>query len=806
MTVRTIEYLLGKFGAGKYPGSADYVDLIDTLADDRNAVYFSATAPEDTGANPLWFNTSTNILSVYSNAAWSNIDLSLKAPLASPTFTGTVTIPAGSAITGVPYLATANTFTTSPQQINAATSAVGLIVRANATTPGDLQQWQNSSGTVLGRIDSTGGIRPNFLATNSIYDASDTAPYLIFGSNTLTLNTRNASYKGLVVKGTASQTANLQEWQNSAGTVLVSINNGGSLTLANSGANGIGGLSAGVMWYVVSGSSGYRPLVVQAATSQSGNLTTWQNSSGTALSGISPIGQSFVQTTAPITASAVSQAITAVSFTSTTATYTFSATVQTISIGEYVTVFGITPSGYNGTYQVTAVATVSAGTSYSFTVANTTNATVTVGTGYFFPSASLSISTQNKAHTGLIIKAVSGQTASVMEIQNSSGNPVTWWDSAGGMTASQAVVSTLYSGGFMNTGTLGYFNATTFNAAVSPVVVRGAASQTADLQQWQNSSGTVLSYITSAGSLRAPFLADINGNGAFIQMNSGGAVLVNTRTASIVGFVVRGQTSQTADLQQWQNVGGTVNASMTVDGNLNVNYIQVGLNAGIVVGGSYVIRTNYGSNNSINIGNGVAQQTAAQVQVTNSAAGIVGLIVKGAASQTANLQEWQDSAGTVQASISPAGKVTAGDGGFIGSSSFGVANNPVISVVFMQPRNSTTDLGLVIRQNGSSTADLQQWQDSAGTVMSKIVSNGSAYFVALQNSNGQNVARFDANRNLGLVTSGGGSYGGGGGVIYIGNAGTVPSTDPTSGGILYVEGGALKFRGSSGTITTIAPA
>jgi hypothetical protein len=65
MTVRTIEYLLLKFGAGKSPGSSEYVDLIDTLADDRNAVYFSGTAPADVEANPLWFNTSTNVLSVY---------------------------------------------------------------------------------------------------------------------------------------------------------------------------------------------------------------------------------------------------------------------------------------------------------------------------------------------------------------------------------------------------------------------------------------------------------------------------------------------------------------------------------------------------------------------------------------------------------------------------------------------------------------------------------------------------------------------------------------------------------------------
>lgn len=50
------------------------------------------------------------------------------------------------------------------------------------------------------------------------------------------------------------------------------------------------------------------------------------------------------------------------------------------------------------------------------------------------------------------------------------------------------------------------------------------------------------------------------------------------------------------------------------------------------------------------------------------------------------------------------------------------------------------------------------------------------------------------------------SVGAGVGVLFIANAGTVPSTNPTGGGILYTEGGALKFRGSSGTITTVGAA
>ena len=50
------------------------------------------------------------------------------------------------------------------------------------------------------------------------------------------------------------------------------------------------------------------------------------------------------------------------------------------------------------------------------------------------------------------------------------------------------------------------------------------------------------------------------------------------------------------------------------------------------------------------------------------------------------------------------------------------------------------------------------------------------------------------------------SFGGGQAVIFIGNATTVPTTNPAAGGILYVSSGALVYRGSSGTVTTIAAA
>ena len=43
-------------------------------------------------------------------------------------------------------------------------------------------------------------------------------------------------------------------------------------------------------------------------------------------------------------------------------------------------------------------------------------------------------------------------------------------------------------------------------------------------------------------------------------------------------------------------------------------------------------------------------------------------------------------------------------------------------------------------------------------------------------------------------------------VLWIGNAGTVPSANANNGGLLYVSAGALTWRGSSGTVTVLGPA
>lgn len=101
------------------------------------------------------------------------------------------------------------------------TTTVPITVRAITSQTSALQQWQNSSSTVVGSI-STGGFI-NF------------SGYGTFGSTTqastvgVQIEIINAAHKGLVIKAQSSQTANLQEWQNNAGTTLSWIDKDGRI-------------------------------------------------------------------------------------------------------------------------------------------------------------------------------------------------------------------------------------------------------------------------------------------------------------------------------------------------------------------------------------------------------------------------------------------------------------------------------------------------------------------------------------------------------------------------------------------------
>ncbi len=483
-------------------------------------------------------STELNYVDGVTSAIQTQIDA--KAPLASPTFTGTVTIPANSAITGVPYLATANTFTGGVQQITTANAeTIGLIVKGTESQTANLQEWHNFDGTVRASLRNTGALNLGTLITG-------TQLSVIPINNTTT---------GIVVKGATSQSNDLQQWQNNAGTTIASISSVGSLTVASnitqsaSGRTFIGGAADyGAFLNVNTPTATRQGLVVRANASQSANIQEWQNSSGTVLSGINAAGQIYSGTTTSIDGSTTT-AITSAAYTSATvAVFTYGGT-SLVQAGQRVTVASVTGGTYNGTWTVTAV------TSTTFTVLGSGFTDVAGTGGTFTLSAVGSFVAGTAAITPIVVRGAAAQTANLQEWQDSTANPLGWVNFGGGIRGAS-------------------FRTTTMNAVTAPLallststttpvaIMRALASQTANIQEWQNSSGTILANVSSSGGFTVPSLTvsgDFTVNGTTTNINTTNLVVEDKN-------IVLGDTTTPTDITA---DGGGITLKGTTDKTFN---------------------------------------------------------------------------------------------------------------------------------------------------------------------------------------------------------------------------------------------
>ena len=188
----------------------------------------------------------------------------------------------------------------------------------------------------------------------------------------------------------------------------------------------------------------------------------------------------------------------------------------------------------------------------------------------------------------------------------------------------------------------------------------------------------------------------------------------------------------------------------------------------------------------------------------------------------------QDAAGTVCTMTSQYGSVDMSIGGAgtlraaIGSTSAGQfqidagGGNAVILINdaadIFGVRRGTNAQGTRIYNTWTSTTNFERgifdWRTTANTLLigtEKGSGGGTARAMQLV-TDGTARAVFEATTYNTTLLANAGSYGSGSGVLFLGNATTVPTTNPTGGGILYVEAGALKYRGSSGTVTTLGAA
>ena len=176
---------------------------------------------------------------------------------------------------------------------------------------------------------------------------------------------------------------------------------------------------------------------------------------------------------------------------------------------------------------------------------------------------------------------------------------------------------------------------TAASASTKPLILKGAASQSSNYFEIQNSSGTAIAYINSVGSFITTDSITATGsvlatNGVYANTGYIGAeISAKPFLSTVIGIIVRAATSQTADLQQWQNSSGTVLAKVDASG--SVTAVDLTLSGNLTVNGT---TTNLNSTNLVVEDKNIIIADVATPSDTTADGG--GITIKGATDKTFN--------------------------------------------------------------------------------------------------------------------------------------------------------------------------
>jgi hypothetical protein len=705
----------------------------------------------------LTYDSSTNLWKNATNPADGVTSITATAPLTGGTITGVGSIGldqsgitlAQSQVTGlVAELANdakinaANTFSVGGHVINnSGTTVVPLQINGLSGQTSDLLQVRDSSGNNNLSVSPTYGLVGRNAGTLSFAISS--------GAGLAAFYATAPANVPMLLRGAVSQSANLQVWQDNNANTLAQVTSGGSI---QTGANLTAGtLTALGRLTVNTGNAATIAEVVRGAASQTANLTEWQNSAGSLLARVEPSGK--------------------------------------IVGGQNIT---------------------SLGSMHSFNIMTSGTNEAQLG------SATLSVGTRAAGNVGAVIRSAASQTASVFETQDVSGSVRFYIDAAH---------NTNFSPNSWLQNSTGRLTLGLTSASAVGLTVRGAASQTANLQEWQNSAATVLGRFEPTGDLwvtgavRSLFYTNRLNTGAYFDFSTGTPAVIQ-RAPAEVGMQIRGAASQTADLFQVENSSLTDLFAISSAGQITAKVVGNAANQsrGLMLSntadtwqsGLYLRSDGSGfprlsllaptgalgeavsidSAAKVGIGN-VAP--VAQLDVYSQAAARVGVVIRGAASQTASLTAWQNNAGGLVATMSAAGDLALyGNGITSGDHRVGTAS--YLSATLNVQARAASEKGLVVRGFASQTANLQDWQNSAGTILGFVNSGGVARFENVGTANGFAVLGYNAS--------------GGHNTLVRANA-TMANPGANTGRLYFRDGtnaGTLKLvviAGASGAETTI---
>jgi hypothetical protein len=516
-----------------------------------------------------------------------------------------------------------------------ATTDVPLVLKGFLGQTGDLLQWQDSTGLVKAKVTSAGS-----LSLGNIIDLTGTGSFINLSTTAVKVQNRDATQLPFFIRGFASQSADLQQWQDSGTAVLASVDSNGYLrsrvlqAVAGTGSY-IDMLSTGGSVSVINRLAiAQIPLIVKGMTGQTGDLQQWQSDTGSVAAKISNFGAAVFGSTGILAR----------------------VTAYTLTAGTV----GAVIQGSLGTYTIT-----------------------------------------NKALTTNVATLTTSATHALVV----------------GRNVVVASVDATFNGTYAVTAVTGTtFSYAKVNADVVSVVATGSATgytQISDLQQWQDSSGTVLGSVNSLGGYAGPYIQPVAGTGTYLQLLPTLTKFVGRTTITNVVMAVQGMAGQTGDLQQWQDSTGLVKASVSVAGQFN-------------------------SSSAANLGGFVAGSSFLGVQTT---ATVVGTIVRGASvTATVNNKALTTNVATLTTAaahgfvvgrqVVVAGVDATFNGTYtitvVGSTttfSYALVHADVVSVVATGTAQSTTQ-----------TSDLAQYQDGAGATIAKVDADGHGTFTRYETS------------------------------------------------------------------------
>lgn len=296
--------------------------------------------------------------------------------------------------------------------------------------------------------------------------------------------------------------------------------------------------------------------------------------------------------------------------------------------------------------------------------------------------------------------------------------------------------------------------------------------------------GNTASYYTDAGNLSSGTIADarLSTNVALKDQTNTFTVgqAIQTGSAGTIGLTVTGAAGQSTSLQRWVSNGGTVLASISAGGNFsaqditgaNLNTSGIATADIVTINGTSGLRDNRfngillqsssgtASNRTLQYGNatywsqwfnltnsgavGIGADTGGvaalgRLYVSLASATQPGIVVRGAAGQSGDLQRWQDSSANSLTRIASTGDLYVGYGAGSrnleiwsattstlqlknGLNYWSLANNGS----GLQLSSSVSNGGaFTIRGSATQSSNLQSWVDNGGTTLASIGSTGN---------------------------------------------------------------------------------